>query len=130
MIGDRNKRILFLSEFFDGGVHDFKIFKLIFTNFDFTHLKVAVDLGFLGIKKVIKYEDLFIPIKSSKNCPLTQEQKNKNSILSSSRVVIEHTIARIKSFFILRIENRMRIPQKLNDAMLICSQIANYKLKY
>lgn len=128
MICDKNKSILFLSDMFDGTTHDFEIFKSIFTKFDFTNVKVWVDLGFLGIKKQIKHKELFIPHKSCKNHSLTQEQKEENTILSSIRVVVENTIARIKSFFILRIENRMRITEKLNDAMIICSKIANFKL--
>ncbi len=113
---------------FDGKTHDFSIFKDIFTGFDFSGLKVYVDLGFPGIKKVIGSGELFIPYKGSKKHPLSKAQKETNCTYSRIRVGIENAIAKIKSFFILRIENRMRIANKLNDAFLICSMISNFKI--
>lgn len=112
---------------YDGKIHDFTIFKQLFANFDFSDLRVYVDLGFLGIKKAVTIEELYIPYKSSKKCPLSDIQREINYIYSRIRVRIENAIAKIKSFFILRIENRMRISTKLNDAFHICSMLANYK---
>jgi hypothetical protein len=114
---------------YEGKIHDFTIFKNIFTNIDFSTLNLYVDLGFLGIKKTIKYDKLFIPHKASKNHPLDENQKKENSTLSSIRVAVENAIAKLKSFFILRIENRMRIKTKLDDAFVICSALANFKTK-
>lgn len=113
---------------FDGKTHDFSIFKGIFTGFDFSNLRVYVDLGFLGIKKVIISGELFIPYKGSKKHPLNEIQKEVNCTYARVRVGVENAIAKIKSFFILRIENRMRIANKLNDAFLICSMISNFKI--
>jgi DDE superfamily endonuclease len=115
---------------YDGKTHDFSIFKEIFTDFDFSNLKVYVDLGFLGIKKKVKFDELFIPHKGSKKQPLSEIQKDENGTYSRIRVGIENALAKIKSFFILRIENRMRIKRKLNDAIEICSLISNFKLSY
>lgn len=128
IICDKNKRILFISAMYDGKTHDFSIFKEIFTDFDFSKLKVYVDLGFLGIKKKIKFDELFIPHKGSKKKPLSEAQKDENCNISRIRVGIENALAKIKSFFILRIENRMKIKEKLNDAIEICSLISNFKL--
>ena len=114
---------------YDGKTHDFTIFKNIFTNIDFSALHLYVDLGFLGIKNVVKYDNLHIPYKASKNHPLDNIKKEENSILSSIRVAVENAIAKLKSFFILRIENRMRIKSKLDDAFVICAALANLKTK-
>lgn len=114
---------------YDGKIHDFSIFKELFTNIDFSALKVYVDLGFLGIKKIINPQELHIPIKASKNHPLTETQKEFNCNISRIRVVVENAIAKMKAFFVLRIENRMRISQKLDDAVHICSYLANFKHK-
>ncbi|WP_232064901.1 transposase family protein [Rhodocytophaga rosea] len=119
-----------MSSCYGGKVHDFTIFKELCTGFDFSKMKVYVDLGFLGIKKVIKYKQLFIPHKASKKHPLTRDQKEANCTYSKTRVGIENAIAKIKSFFILRSKNRIRIANKLNDTIGICSLLSNFKLMH
>lgn len=127
IICDKNKRILFVSARYDGKTPHFAIFKDSFTNLDFSSMKVYVDWGFLGIKKVVKYTDLYLPYKASKKHPLSEIQKELHCALSSIRVVVENSIAKLKSLFILRIENRMRIKSKLDEAFHICAGIANLK---
>lgn len=114
---------------YEGKTHDFTIFKAIFSGMDFSALKVHVDLGFLGIKKNITFSNVSIPHKASKHHPLTEEQKSENSTLAAIRVVVEHAIAKMKAFFILRIENRMKHKEKLADAFGICALLANFKNK-
>lgn len=113
---------------YDGSVHDFVIFKDVFIGFDFSRIRLYVDLGFLGIKKVVNHDQLFIPYKASKNRPLTEAQKKVNSIYASIRVRAENTIAKLKSFFVLRIENRMTIKPKLNKCFHLCSMLAIIKV--
>lgn len=112
---------------YSGSVHDFRIFKELFAGLDFSSMRVYVDLGFLGIKKVVKYSELFIPFKGSKNKPLNDEQIATNRQYSGVRIGVEHAIGRMKSYFALRIENRMRIGEKLSDAFQICAMLANFK---
>lgn len=114
---------------YDGKTHDFTIFKALFSGLDFSALKVHVDLGFIGIKKKVTFSDICIPHKASKHHPLTQEQKNENSTLAALRVVVENAIAKLKAFFILRIENRMKRKEKLADAFDICTLLSNFKNK-
>ena len=121
------KRILFASNAYDGHTHDFTIFKEIFAGFDFSKFQTYVDLGFIGIKKHVVEGDIFIPHKASKNHPLTASQKEENTELARVRVVVEHSIAKIKSFFIMRIENRMKMKNELNNAFHICAALANFK---
>jgi IS5 family transposase len=63
-------------------------------------IKVLADLGFLGIYKI--HENSVIPHKSSKNKPLTKEQKKQNRELASRRIPIEHTNRMMKIFNILK----------------------------
>lgn len=114
---------------YDGKTHDFTIFKAIFSGMDFSALKLHVDLGFLGIKKKVTFNRLFIPHKASKHHPLSEEQKRENRILAARRVVVENAIAKLKVFFVLRIENRMKRKEKLSDAFDICTLLANFKNK-
>ena len=105
------------------------MFKDLFANFDFSPFRLHVDSGFQGIAKQVQSEQIFIPHKARKKTPLTQEQKDENTALSRLRVSVENAIAKIKSFFILRIENRMRKKAKLDDAMELCVALANFKTK-
>lgn len=127
LICDAQKRILFASALYHGRVHDFAIFKEILGKFDFSGLTLHVDLGFLGIKKGLAGGQIFIPYKASKNRPLTPEEKAKNSAFARLRVVVENALAKIKSFFVLRIENRMKLKRKLDEAFEICAGLANFK---
>jgi DDE superfamily endonuclease len=87
-------------------------------------------LGFLGIAKCIKSKQIFIPHKKKKNQELSEEQKNENCMLARFRVGVENTIAMIKRFFILRIENRMHPKEKLDSAVELCACAWNFHKKY
>lgn len=118
-----------MSAAYPGHTHDFVIFKNLFAGLDFSGRVVYVDSGFVGIKKNITGAIIYIPHKSSKNHPLTQDQKDDNTALSKVRVVIENSIAKIKSFFVLRIENRMKIKQRIDEVIGLCADLANFKTK-
>jgi hypothetical protein len=106
------------------------MFKVLLSHINFSKIRVWVDLGFLGIKKQITFNELFIPYKSTKNHPLNPEQKKVNQFISSHRVVVEHSIAGLKRQFILRIKNRMRIKNKLDDFVDIASNLWNHLITY
>jgi hypothetical protein len=88
---------------------------------------IWVDSGFLGIDKQVETENLFIPFKASKHHALDDFAKEYNSIISSIRVRIEHAIANLKSFFILRIRNRIRRVKVLDAIFDICTRLANFR---
>lgn len=54
------------------------------------------DTGFQGAQK--QHDNTVMPVKATKNRPLTYEQKQQNRIISSIRVVSEHAIAGYKKF--------------------------------
>lgn len=109
-------------------MHDFAVFKSVFPGFSFHRLTVWVDLGFPGIDKHIQCPNLFLPFKASRHHPLDDTQKECNRIISSVRVRVEHAIANLKAFFILRHKNRMRIETKLDEAFPVCASLANFRL--
>jgi hypothetical protein len=98
-------------------VHDFTIFKELFSGLTLHKYRIHVDAGFVGIRDYIDCKYVFIPYKATRDNPLTKVQKTINAVLASYRVCIENSIARMKAYFILRIENRMRDKMKLQDAM-------------
>ena len=126
-IGTSRKEVSFLSNLFPGHLHDFTIFKKLFAGFDFSGFRIHVDLGFVGIQKAVQTNSVHIPHKKPRGFPLSDKQKAKNAALSRLRVVIETAFAKIKSFFILRIENRMKNKQRLDEAMELCAGLANFK---
>lgn len=55
-------------------------------------------------------------------------QKVINSLYAHVRITVENTTAKVKSFFILRIENRMRKKAKMTTAFQLCTALANFKM--
>jgi len=90
IITDDNKRILAVGSAQKGSRHDKKIFDeaRVLRPPD---ILVLGDLGYLGT-------DFEIPIKKSKNKPLTNQDKSYNQWHSSLRVGVEHAIGRMKKF--------------------------------
>ena len=86
-----------------GSVHDFKIFKD--SNLEMHEsVNLKVDKGFQGIQQL--YANAEVPVKSSKNQPLTKEQKKSNQQLASERIVIEHINRECKVFRICKEQYR------------------------
>ena len=86
-------------------------------------------MGFLGIKKAVIHEQIFIPHKASKNNPLTDIKKLENKEQAALRVIVENALAGLKRFFILRNKNRMHNKKKLDDAVEICNGLQLMKIK-
>jgi hypothetical protein len=79
-----------------GSEHDFKVYKDTIGNGISKSIPLDADLGYLGIQAY--HPNSFIPIKSSKNHQLTEEEKVYNKELAGRRVVIEHINAKIKTY--------------------------------
>lgn len=129
VIGLMNQRLMYVSRLYDGSVHDYTIFKEVFAKIDLRKYRVQVDAGFVGIRDFIDCKYVFIPHKATRNNPLTKQQKLINAVLAGQRVCIENSIARMKAYFVLRVENRMRDKSKLQDALQLCLSLANFKNK-
>lgn len=88
---------------------------------------VILDLGFDGARSLYPNIKIVIPTKKPKNKDLTDIQKAANSIVSSRRVIVEHIIAHVKAFYILKNEYRGNI--KLADkAFKVCCKLYNFRL--
>lgn len=79
-------------------MHDYRFLKEEFPPEQawFENFKVKVDLGFLGIAKDYICQHIMIPHKKKKNMPLTEPQTNENLLISSERIVVEHSLAGLK----------------------------------
>jgi hypothetical protein len=61
-----------------------------------------MDKGYVGIAKDHPELPLVLPHKASRNHPLNDEQKAFNRLVARYRIVVEHTIARLNRFGVLR----------------------------
>jgi len=85
--------VLYLSETYEGSVHDKKICDE--EPFEFQQeIELLQDLGYQG--HTPKNAVIQMPVKSSKYNKLTEEEKNDNKTKSSRRVAIEHAISGVK----------------------------------
>jgi hypothetical protein len=85
-------------------------------------IPIDADLGYLGLEAY--HQNSFIPIKSSKNHQLGEEEKAYNKKLAGRRVVIEHINARIKTFKSMAYPYRGHCRNRHSLRMtLICSLI-------
>ena len=109
-----------------GHRHDYDIYK---KNYPVTPKQVlnVVDLGYLGIESDFPKQLSALPYKKKRNLELSQEEKEYNVIHAKKRIVIEHTISRLKKYRILSdvFRNKLR---KYNKVSYIVSGLVNYRI--
>ena len=93
-----------------GKRHDYDIYK---KNHPVTPKQVVnvIDLGYLGVEKDFPEQLSALPYKKKRNQQeLSQEEKDYNKIHSKKRIVIEHTICRLKKYRIMNdvFRNKLR----------------------
>jgi len=85
------------------------------------------DLGYLGIEKDFPQQLSSIPYRKERNLQSSVEQKEFNRGHAKKRIVIEHTICRLKKYRILAdvFRNRLNKHNKISD---IVSGLVNYRI--
>jgi hypothetical protein len=94
-----NLRIVWMSQTYDGKIHDKHICDRELLTFP-QGIRLWQDGGFLGYNPgnvIIK-----MPVRKPRGKELTQEQKDKNKNICSFRVKVEHAIGRVKIFRIVK----------------------------
>ena len=90
-------------------------------------LSIFVDKGYQGIEK--GDNEVFMPKKKPKSGDLTEDEIEENSIISSERMTVEHSICGIKRFGCL--SNNYRNKNGKDDKLiLVCAGLWNYHLRY
>ena len=110
-----------------GRRHDYNIYK---KNHPVTPPQVVnvFDLGYLGVEKDFPEQGPALPYKKKKNQDeLPEEEKEYNKIHSKKRIVIEHTICRLKKYRIQSdtFRNKLRKDHKISD---IVAGLINYRI--
>ena len=85
------------------------------------------DLGYQGIKNGFPDLKAVLPIKKKRNTELTKKEKRYNKKHSRQRVIVEHTICRIKKFGVManKYRNRLKRYDGISD---IVSGLVNYRI--
>jgi hypothetical protein len=109
-----------------GKGHDYDTYK---KNHPITPKQVAsvFDLEYLGFEKDIPDQISSLPNKKRSQKYLSPEKKEYNQIHSRKRIVIEHTICRMKKYRILGdiFRNSLKKYDKVSD---IVSGLVNYRI--
>ncbi len=118
--------ILYLSETYEGTVHDKKICDIEQYVFPDNFL-LRYDLGYLGFEP--ENITIEVPYKNTKLNPLTDEQKNENKIISGKRVSIEQAISGVKRLRVVSEKIRTHCREFRNTVMIIACAIHNLRVR-
>ena len=112
-----------------GGRHDYDIYK---KNHPLVPKEIVnvFDLGYLGIENDFPDQLSSIPNRKKRNLQLSDDHKEYNKSHSKRRIIIEHTICRLKKYRILAevFRNRLRKYNKVSDCIRIVSGLVNYRI--
>jgi hypothetical protein len=99
-----------------GRKHDYDVYK---KNHPVTPKQVVnvIDLGYLGVEKDFPEQISSLPYRKKRNLQLSAEEKEYNKMHSKKRIVIEHTICRLKKYRIMSdiFRNRLRKYDRISD---------------
>jgi len=109
-----------------GRRHDYDIYK---KNHPLVPKQVVnvFDLGYLGVENDFPERISFLPKRKKRNLDLSAEERYYNNDHSKRRIVIEHTICRLKKYRILSdvFRNNLRKHNKVSD---IVAGLVNYRI--
>jgi hypothetical protein len=118
--------ILHMVGYKKGRKHDYNIYK---NHHPVTPKQVVnvIDLGYLGVEKDFPEQLSALPCKRKRSQTLSQEEMDYNKLHSKKRIVVEHTICRLKKYRIMSdvFRNKLRKHNKVSD---IVAGLVNYRI--
>jgi DDE superfamily endonuclease/Helix-turn-helix of DDE superfamily endonuclease len=111
----------------NGRKHDYDIYKHNHPTITPSQVDNIVDLGYLGIEKDFPTVKSVLAIKKKKNTLLSNDDMRYNKNHSRLRIIVEHTICKIKKFGIMgtKFRNKLRRYNNISD---IVSGILNFRV--
>ena len=109
-----------------GRKHDYSVYKDEHPTTP-PQVKNYYDLGYYRIENDFSDMKVLLPVKKKRNIELTKTEKRYNKRHSRQRVIVEHTICRIKKFGIMgnRYRNRLKRYDIISN---IVSGFVNYRI--
>jgi hypothetical protein len=118
--------ILHKTDHRKGRKHDYDVYK---NNHPITPIQVenVFDLGYLGVQNDFPTVKSVLPVRKKKNVVLSAEETIFNRKHSQLRMIVEHTICKIKKFGIMsgKFRNRLRKYDNISD---IVSALLNFRI--
>ena len=132
LIAAANKRILYLSQTYEGSVHDKRVADEEDLEFGADDprretLELLQDLGFQGYKP--KGVVVVQPMKKPKGGQLTDAQKQSNQAISRQRVVVEHAIGGVKIWRMVKEQIRSWCHRLRDRVMYLACGLHNFRLQ-
>ena len=110
-----------------GRIHDYEIFKNKHPTTP-PQVENILDLGYMGVKNDFPTVKYVLPFrKKRKKNELTDGEKRHNRKHSKLRIIVEHTVSRIKKFGIMGIKFRNRLG-RYDHASDIVSGLVNFRI--
>ena len=111
----------------NGRKYDYDIYKHNHPTITPSQVDNIVDLGYLGIEKDFPTVKSVLPIRKKKNTLLSNDDMRYNKNHSRLRIIVEHTICKIKKFGIMgtKFRNKLRRYNNISD---IVSGILNFRV--
>jgi hypothetical protein len=106
------------------------VFRQELAGSDHSGLRVWVDLGFVGVDKLLHGADVQLGHRRTKQKKLTDAEKHENYEISRVRIKVEHCIGGMKRYYILRHENRMKKPHEnllFDNCVEMCAGLWNFR---
>jgi len=119
--------ILHKTKHRNGKKHDYHVFKEKGPPPIPPDVEVGIDLGYLGIEKDYPDMKVKIPVKKPKGKELTKKQKRHNKKQRKERVIVEHTISRMKKYRIMGEEFRNKLIRYDRMTSIVCG-LVNFTL--
>jgi hypothetical protein len=88
-----------------------------------------VDKGYVGVKNYYPDTPVVIPFKASRGHPLTAEQEAFNRAVARSRIVVEHTMAQLNRFTVLRQVFRGQQRGRHGQVIRVVAKLVNRRLR-
>ena len=120
---NKNGLILHKTKHRNGKKHDYDLFKKTGPPPLPPEVEIGVDLGYFGIEKDYPDLNVNIPVKKPKKKELTPKEKRYNKKQRKARVIVEHTISRMKKFQIMGQEFRNRLIRYDRMTSIVCGLV-------
>ena len=88
-----------------------------------------LDKGYVGLKNYYPEVPVVIPFKASRNHPLTEEQKEYNRGVARCRIVVEHTMAQLNRYTVLRQVFRAQQRGRHSLMVRVVAKLVNRRLR-
>ena len=88
-----------------------------------------MDKGYVGVKNTHPGAAVVIPFKARRGHPPTAEQKGSNRVVARHRIVVEHTMAQLNRFTVLRQVFRGRERGRHGEVVRVVAKLVNRRME-